>query len=1094
MTSHSRSDTDTVNIAISNLQLSDDLKAYKPHLQVLIHQNLNLAFPDPRSDDDKLVMVKAKPYTAKTDPVFGEIRRLPTAFLKLADSAHPAVVSHINSTSGVDAYPSQSLKQCEAPKKLKKKVSDSSPSKQLPKKKPRKIKTMSEPSSKDSESEHLDERPNSPGSEDTQDDPFLEENQNQPPPSPPKKNSPIPPNPRVDFFPTSSQPPSDASEFDKWKFRQAVKERNDLVERLKQQFEYKHQELQTLLNYGAPSDNDSAHIKSERARINTLIHQVDSFLHSSLEKLIDSSLYLFDTNETDWSRIASAIVPLTWDKFCAQENQRKRLRQQTLEQPTKSDSRVLISETRSVPIGTSLFGADQEVDKPSSSQMHLIDLSDTNSSSDKAAKATQPQSVNSLLKDDSLHQKVDALSTLLTDLKSSQTQEPLIKEIAALNERIAALEKKDTEILLTCDTNAERIINDGLAKIDAQRETDAANMMKTAQKMLADVEKCQLLVPELLDNVELKLKEATDHMAKFMNGVLAENYSVRRTNTILLQMVTQTLQNITVTMSGPIEQIKMCTKLNMEVMDALQTMYDTPLPDCIKKEVTIAHAKLDNILARLPVTPSDSTGVPGGGKANDQPTAMIIDSAAAGPSGTKDQEIIQQKEIVEAATDSETNIDNNQNKESATVISPTPESPTPKSPSQKSPPKKSSPPISPPPINPPPISPPPINPPPISPPPINPPPISPPPINPPPISSPLINPSPIPSPKKPLHQQSLNSEDEIFIYSPIKDSDPPEIKEIKSKFFDDQANKHAKDFSTKSEPDQHQNDPTGPSKSIYSNNIYRLMTDSDYQPFKSYNPPASKDHNWDLPLAPNGDKYPYTLNLTAAPGPYKDQAAYERNRQFFKKWTKPQDETWSTEVVTAVRSIKRKQFQKAEYFEYELVRNDDYKNSTRITEADFRCMNPADVFSITMKLSHKEGQVAREAYVAARRFLYRLVEEFCNNDAEMYKILKEHPEPQIIPKPDLCMQDNRTNWKKGATFDPELGLVYKNGRDFMFLRADQLKRVANTMLKEYIKAVEKSKPSEPEAKKELLIRMNWLLEVRKFWGYAAKQGILDHRD
>ncbi|KAI3522319.1 hypothetical protein L1887_11862 [Cichorium endivia] len=132
-------------------------------------------------------------------------------------------------------------------------------------------------------------------------------------------------------------------------------------------------------------------------------------------------------------------------------------------------------------------------------------------------------------------------------------------------------------------------------------------------------------------------------------------------------------------------------------------------------------------------------------------------------------------------------------------------------------------------------------------------------------------------------------------------------------------------------------------------------------------------------------------------------------------------------------------------------------------------MNPADVFSITVKLSHKEGQVAREAYVAARRFLHRLIEEFCYNDAEMYKILKEHPEPQIIHKPDLCMPDNRTNWKKGATFDPELGL-------------------------EYIKVVEKSKSSEPEAKKELLTRMNWLLEVRKFWGYAAKQGILDQRD
>ncbi|KAI3499623.1 hypothetical protein L1887_35427 [Cichorium endivia] len=298
---------------------------------------------------------------------------------------------------------------------------------------------------------------------------------------------------------------------------------------------------------------------------------------------------------------------------------------------------------------------------------------------------------------------------------------------------------------------------------------------------------------------------------------------------------------------------------------------------------------------------------------------------------------------------------------------------------------------------------------------------------------------------------------------------------------------------TESEPDQHQNDPTGPSKSIYANNNYRLITDSDYQPFKSYNPPPSKDHNWDFPLAPNGDKYRYTLNLTSAPGPYKDQAAYERNLQFFRKWTKPQAETWSNEVVTAVRSIKRKQFQKAEFFEYELVRNGDTKNTTRITEADFRNMNPADVFSITVKLYHKEGQVAREAYVAARRFLHRLVEEFCYNDAEMYKILKEHPKPQIIPKPDLCMPDNRINWKKGATFDPELGLVYKNGRDFVFLRADQLRRVANSMLKEYIKAVEKSKSSEPEAKNELLIRMNWLLEVRKFWGYAAKQGILDQR-
>ncbi|KAI3494743.1 hypothetical protein L1887_40448 [Cichorium endivia] len=869
----------------------------------------------------------------------------------------------------------------------------------------------------------------------------MEVNQTQPPPSPPKKTSPTPTlSKHIDLLPNLTQPPPDASALSKWKFQQAVRDQQVLVERLRDQFQYKQKELQNLFVFGPPSNKDWKYVKSERICIHALIQQLDSLLHSSLEPLVDSSLYLFDTTETDWSKIASAIVPLTWDKFCAQEIQKEHLRKQTLAQPTESDSRVLISETQSVPISTPNFGADEEVDKPSSSQMHRIDLSDTNSSSEKAAKEPQPQSVNCLLKDDSLHQKVDALTSLLTDFKSSQTQEPLIKEIVELNKRIAPLEKKDTEILLTCDTNAERIINDGLANLDAQREIDAVNMMKTAQKMLADVEKCQQQVLELLTNVELKLKEAMDHFAKYRNGVLAENFSLRRTNTVLLQMVTQTMQNITGTMSGPIEQIKLCTKLNMEVMEALQTMYDTPLPDCIKNEVTKISAKIDSILARLPVTPSVPTGAPGGGKANDQPTAMLIDSAA-GPSGTKDQGNIQQKETVDAATDFGTNEDNNQNKESENTKSPTPKSPTPKSPTQKSPTPKS--------------------------------------------------PTPIPySPKSP-RQKSSHSDDEIFVYSPIKDSDPPEIKERKSKFFDDQANEHAKEFSLESEHDKHETDPTGPSKSLYSINNYRLITDSDFQPFKSYNPPPSKEYNWDLPLAPNGDKYRYTLNLSAVSGPFKDLAAYDRNLQFFKKWTKPQEETWSNEVVTAIRSIKRKQFQKAEFFEFELVRNGDINNTIRITEADFRNMNPADIFSITMKLSHKEDQVAREAYVAARRFLHRLVEEFCYKDAEMYKIIKDHLEPQIIPKPDLSMPDNRANWKKGATFDPELGLVYKNEKEFLFHHADQLRRVTNSILDKYIVAMERSKSSEPEAKKEILIRMKWLLEVRKFWRYAVKQGILD---
>lgn len=98
------------------------------------------------------------------------------------------------------------------------------------------------------------------------------------------------------------------------------------------------------------------------------------------------------------------------------------------------------------------------------------------------------------------------------------------------------------------------------------------------------------------------------------------------------------------------------------------------------------------------------------------------------------------------------------------------------------------------------------------------------------------------------------------------------------------------------------------------------------------------------------------------------------------------------------------------------------------------------------------------------------------------------------PKPDLSLPDNRDNWKRGATFDPVLGLVYRNPEEkgsFLFLRAYEIRRISNGMVNVYIKALQKSSSSDPKAKKELLLRLQWLLEVRKFWQYAAKQGVLD---
>ncbi|KAI3700243.1 hypothetical protein L2E82_44864 [Cichorium intybus] len=185
-------------------------------------------------------------------------------------------------------------------------------------------------------------------------------------------------------------------------------------------------------------------------------------------------------------------------------------------------------------------------------------------------------------------------------------------------------------------------------------------------------------------------------------------------------------------------------------------------------------------------------------------------------------------------------------------------------------------------------------------------------------------------------------------------------------------------FSSESDPDSNKADPSGPSRPptrpIFSNPLLpQPLTDSDFKPFKTCNPPPTTQHNWDIPLTPNEDK------------------------------------------------------------------NNNYDKPILITEADFRLMNPADLFMIVRKLSTKEYQVAREAYVTTRRFLHHLLEEFCVADAELFILVNlTYPIPEKV---DLSMPENRDNWKKGATFDPVLGLVYKNPKQkgsLFFLRADQI--------------------------------------------------------
>ncbi|KAI3751769.1 hypothetical protein L2E82_22860 [Cichorium intybus] len=544
-----------------------------------VYQTLQIPIPSPRSKDDKLVMPEAKQYAPKIDTVFSKLRKLPDCLLNLADPKEPALLSHLSETTNVSPYNPHLLRDCVAPKKSKKKALESSPSKQPPKKKQQKDK--------------MEERQNSPDSEDTQEEINMVEKQNSP--SKVKGKEKVIETPKAIHSDTlildRIQPPADATEFDAWKFRTAVNE----------------QATSTLYN------------------------------------LVDSPVYLFDTTEKDWSKISSAIVPLTWDKFLALERQKKKVINTTVEQSAESGCRLQISDSQSVPVRNPLFVTDQE--------------------------------------------------------------EALVKEIGELNDKVAVLENRD--ILLHLDNQVEKVISDGLANIDSHRQSDATNMMKTATHL----------------SLKNSLSSPTNHHL-YPNSIID-------------------------TIDGPLQEIKLCTSLNIEVMEQFKNLTSKTLADDLGNMFTEVTNKLATFWAAY-LCPLQLLKEPQEGK--------------GGPS-QKNQEEGNTQEDAHASKGNESEQETNANQQEK----PTKESFIKETPNEtlKETPTK--------------------------------------------VPTPHSSP-----PKTQTSIVDIPSEDEILMYSPIKESDPPEVKAKKSEYLDAQALLHAEGFSSESKPgtsDPNKVSRSGPSRS-----------------------------------------------------------------------------------------------------------------------------------------------------------------------------------------------------------------------------------------------------------------------------------------
>ncbi|KAI3700135.1 hypothetical protein L2E82_44753 [Cichorium intybus] len=135
-----------------------------------------------------------------------------------------------------------------------------------------------------------------------------------------------------------------------------------------------------------------------------------------------------------------------------------------------------------------------------------------------------------------------------------------------------------------------------------------------------------------------------------------------------------------------------------------------------------------------------------------------------------------------------------------------------------------------------------------------------------------------------------------------------------------------------------------------------------------------------------------------------------------------------------------------------------------------RKMNPSDIYSIIMKLAPRteRSKASREAFVAAKRFLHQPLKEFSLGDDQ--------------------------NGRMVIHLIPMLGIVYQGKSrkaTNLFFHAEEIRRALSVMLESFVGAMKKTSHSDPEARKEMLLRMEWMLNVRKFWSYAWRQAILE---
>ena len=157
-------------------------------------------------------------------------------------------------------------------------------------------------------------------------------------------------------------------------------------------------------------------------------------------------------------------------------------------------------------------------------------------------------------------------------------------------------------------------------------------------------------------------------------------------------------------------------------------------------------------------------------------------------------------------------------------------------------------------------------------------------------------------------------------------------------------------------------------------------------------------------------------------------------------------------------------------------------------------MNPKEVFLIAKVFQNKAEKhpKMKTALDRVNNFLRETVCNFAKIDADIYPIISKKfdlPPLDPAPMPTEGFAD-RSLW---ATNFPELGIIFKRKIDNVkyFIPVSAMHRLTRKQIDICRTAVEKSKFTTTEVKFEILRRITWLENIRKFWWILIKYLQLD---